>query len=73
VKNGSADNIMACMDLVLPFGSTFKGELIEEIPSWYLKWGSENFDDKLMSELRISWCEVFSRVWSWREENDEHI
>ena len=49
---------------VMPFGK-FKGKLIEEIPSGYLKWLSENCDDDDI-------CEAADKEYEWRTRWGKH-
>jgi hypothetical protein len=49
----------------MPWGK-YKGEEIEKIPSWYLKWIATNCDNE-----RIC-CEA-DKEYQWREKYDQHI
>lgn len=59
--------IIKDMEKELTFGK-FKGKTLEEIPSSYLKWMSENLDGNYDSLANSA-----HRVWQWREKYDEHI
>jgi hypothetical protein len=48
----------------MPWGK-FKGEDIEDIPSGYLKWLSENCED---DEI----CTLADEEYRWRTDNQQH-
>lgn len=49
----------------MPAGK-FKGKLIEEIPSGYLKWIAENWDDDEIATIA-------DEEYRWRSDNNEHF
>ena len=51
-------------DLVMPYGA-FKGKKMHQIPSGYLKWIAENFDQDNI-------CTAADTEWQWREKYSEH-
>lgn len=51
-------------DTVMPRGK-YAGKTVEEVPSSYLKWVTENWDD----EQVVCACES---EWNYRERYDEH-
>jgi len=52
-------------EIKMPYGA-FKDKPIHKIPSGYLKWVAENFDDEKI-------CEAADDEWQWREKLDEHF
>ncbi len=49
----------------------FKGKTLEEIPSWYVKYIAENWDERTVYD-----CELIvaaDKEWKFREENNTHI
>lgn len=54
----------------MPYGK-FKGKEIEDIPSWYLKWIAEQFNEK--DRLGSAICLAADTEWQYREQYDEHI
>jgi len=48
----------------MPYGK-FKGKIMEEIPSKYLHWVAENFDNEDI-------CEAADKEWQWREKYNQH-
>ena len=51
-------------DIVMPYG-VFKGRRMYNIPSKYLHWIAENFDDEEV-------CVEADKEWRWREKYNEH-
>lgn len=56
-------------DVIIPFGKSFKGKTIEEVPSSYLRWLINNISEERYKTL----VEAADKELSWREEWDEHI
>ena len=48
----------------MPYGK-FKGKIMEEIPSKYLHWVAENFDNEAIYEAA-------DKEWQWREKYNQH-
>jgi hypothetical protein len=58
-----------CLDtvdenIVMPYGA-FKGKKMHQIPSRYLHWVAENFEDEEI-------CVAADEEWCWREKYNEH-
>jgi len=51
-------------EIVMPYGA-FKGKKMHEIPSGYLYWIAENFDNEEI-------CCATDEEWQWREKYGEH-
>lgn len=49
----------------MPVGR-YQGLEMEDIPSSYLKWVAEKWEEGPV-------CEAADKEWTWREENNEHI
>jgi len=64
MKNGEADFINATLNLVWNFGK-YKGWKMDELPSSYLKWASENFSND-------TWAAACDVVWNYREQTGTH-
>ena len=57
--------IEAALTVILKYGK-YKGKILDSIPSSYLKWASENFDNDIVATA----ADV---VWHWREAQDCHF
>lgn len=54
----------------MPWGK-HRDEFIDEIPSSYLRYAAENWDEKTTLQKKIvAECD---REWNWREANNRHI
>ena len=54
----------------MPCGA-YKGRDIEDIPSDYLLWVAENWDEKTEQDRKI--CEAADKEWQWREKHNAHV
>uniref|UniRef100_A0A6M3KNA5 Putative quorum-sensing-regulated virulence factor n=1 Tax=viral metagenome TaxID=1070528 RepID=A0A6M3KNA5_9ZZZZ len=53
----------------MPYGR-FKGQEIEDLPSSYLKWIAENWDEKSTTNKMI--CKAADEEWQFREKTNIH-
>jgi len=58
-------NIESAMSTIFKFGE-HKGKLVDSVPSDYLKWAAENFNDNILAVA----ADV---VWQWRETMNCHF
>ena len=56
---------MTEIEIVMPYGK-FKGKPMHKIPSGYLKWIAENFDDEKI-------CKEADDEYQWRTKFNEHF
>jgi uncharacterized protein (DUF3820 family) len=54
----------------MPYGK-FKHQEIHTLPSWYLKWIAENFDEKTETQKKI--IKEADQEWQYREKYNSHI
>ena len=56
---------------VLMLIGTYAGKYIDELPSYYLKWIAENWDED--SAFKKKYVIAADKEWQWREDNNCHI
>lgn len=50
MKSDQADKILAAEQSTMPYGK-HKGQKLEDIPTWYLKWAAESWDNDRLATL----------------------
>ena len=58
-------DMQVALSIIMPYGK-FKGKLLDDIPSKYLKWVAENYENEIVAVA----ADV---VWNWREEMNAHL
>lgn len=58
------------MKMKMPSGK-YKGKDIESIPSSYLKWVAENWQEKTAHDKAV--CEAADKEWAYREKTGTHF
>jgi hypothetical protein len=59
-----------CETIMMTIGE-YAGNNIDQIPSYYLKWVAENWDED--SAFKRRFVEACDKEWQWREDNNCHI
>lgn len=65
MKSGEAEVIERTLNLKWPFGK-YKGQRLEDIPSGYIRWAAENFNNN-------TWAAACDLVWRYREQTGSHV
>lgn len=53
-------------EIVIPFGRTHRGKKISKVPSSYIKWMAENFEEE-------EWCCIADTEYQRRTDENDHI